>query len=67
MATSSTSFPPGTSGNPKGRPPKSRTLTAIYHGRVTYPGTARADNDAPKTGVMRVDTTAEPKTATRAG
>jgi len=45
----------------------SRTLTAIYHGRVTYPGTARADNDAPKTGVMRVDTTAEPKTATRAG
>jgi hypothetical protein len=29
MAASSTSFPPGKSGNPKGRPPKSRVLTNI--------------------------------------
>ncbi len=43
----------------------SRTLTAIYHGRVTYPDGQRPDNDAPKTGIIKVD--AEPKTATRAG
>ena len=29
MAKSETSFPPGKSGNPKGRPPKNRTLTNI--------------------------------------
>src|SRR5688572_22337984 len=29
MAKSSTSFEPGKSGNPKGRPPKSRALTAL--------------------------------------
>ena len=29
MAASRTSFEKGKSGNPKGRPPKSRTLTAI--------------------------------------
>lgn len=29
MAASATSFPPGKSGNPKGRPPKSRVLTTI--------------------------------------
>jgi putative nucleotidyltransferase with HDIG domain len=52
----------------------SRTLTAIYHGRVTYPdgGANRADNDAPKTGVLRVESVhgggaGEPKPATRAG
>lgn len=43
----------------------SRTLTAIYHGRITYPEGARPDNEAPKTGIIKVD--AEPKTATRAG
>jgi hypothetical protein len=45
----------------------SRTLTAIYHGRVTYPEGARPDNEAPKSSVVKLENGAETKAATRAG
>jgi hypothetical protein len=52
MARSSTSFKPGQSGNPAGKPPKSRALTALLEAALDKPAKGPNGKSSPRKSLM---------------